>query len=108
MDNQDSTWLNRQGLQKPYLDFGLAKPTTPLIAPIVERIGPIALNDSQGSLVSRWWACWQDGGNVVIAGANSGGTGYDAETIVFAEASTIEQITLTFDPASGRPLVFTS
>lgn len=69
MDNQDSTWLNRQGIQKPYPDFGVTKPATPLIAPLVERVGPMSLNDSKGSLVDRWWIAYQENGKVVIRGS---------------------------------------
>lgn len=103
MENQDSTWLNRNGVQRAYPDYGITKPATPLVSPVAEIVGPMALNDSQGSLVSRWWATWQDGGNVVIAGADNGR--YGTSSIVFAEAGTITEIALTFDQL-GRPLVF--
>lgn len=69
MDNQDSTWLNRQGIQRAYPDYGVAKPATPLIAPLAEKIGPMDLNDSQGSLVDRWWIAYQQNGTVVIRGS---------------------------------------
>lgn len=103
MDTQDSTWINKNGLQSGYPDYGISKPSTPLVSPIVERIGPMALNDSEGMLIARWWACWQESSNVVIAGAGDGG--YETATVIFAEAAVISQITLAFDQL-GRPLVF--
>ena len=104
MDTQDSNWFSRD-MQLPYPDYGVNKPPTPEQNPVVERLGPIALSASGGSLVSRWWAAWQDSltGNVVIAGAQGAAYGLDAP--LFSEASDIVQITLTFDQL-GRPLVF--
>lgn len=103
MDTQDSMWINQNGVQKSYPDYGIVKPPTPLINPISESIGPALLNDSQGSLTERWWAAWQAGGNVVIAGAVSGD--YGTPTVAFAEVGVIDEITLTFDQL-GRPLFF--
>ena len=102
MDTQDSIWFSRD-MQLPYPNYGIAKPPTPFQNLVVERLGPIALNASAGSLVDRWWAAWQSGGNVVIAGQQ--GAAYGLPTVVFAEAAEIVQITLTFDQL-GRPLVF--
>lgn len=102
MDTQDSNWFSRD-VQLPYPDYGVSKPPTPLQNPVVERLGPIALSASDGSLVKRWWAAWQSGGNVVIAGQQ--GAAYGLPVTLFSESATIVQITLTFDQL-GRPLVF--
>lgn len=102
MDTQDSNWFSRDA-QLPYPDFGIAKPPTPLQNPVVERLGPIALSASDGSLVKRWWAAWQSGTDIVIAGAQ--GAAYGLPVVLFEELGEVAQITLTFDQL-GRPLVF--
>lgn len=103
MQGQDALWMNRNGIQKPYPDFGVIKPATPIVAPVSERLGPSTLNSLQGNLITRWWACWQDGVNVVVAGAD--GVTYGDTSIVFVESDVISQLTLTFDQV-GRPNIF--
>lgn len=66
-------------------------------------LGPIALNDSQGKLNSRYWVVYQEAGKVNISGAIDGE--WQPATVVFTEPTEITKISLTFDQL-GRPLVF--
>lgn len=89
---------------KAYPQPAFAKPATPEGAAAVS-LGPVALNDSQGVLNSRYWLVTQEAetGNVEIAGAV--GAEWDSPVPLFSEAADVEQIALTFDQL-GRPLVF--
>jgi len=89
---------------KAYPQPGFVKPVTPIGVGGVS-LGPIALNDSQGVLNSRYWLVTQDAetGNIEIAGAV--GADWDLAVPLFSDAAEVEQIALTFDQL-GRPLVF--
>ena len=66
----NNEWSSLAGAAEPYPVFDRNRPTdVPRIHAV--SIGPIALNASAGSLISRYWLVTQDiNGNVVIAGAN--------------------------------------
>lgn len=89
---------------KVYPQPGFVKPATPEGVAAVS-LGPIALNDSQGVLNSRYWLVTQEAetSNVEIAG--SVGAEWDLPVPLFSEVADVEQIALTFDQL-GRPLVF--
>uniref|UniRef100_UPI0040486452 hypothetical protein n=1 Tax=Rheinheimera sp. TaxID=1869214 RepID=UPI0040486452 len=96
-------WSNLTDV-KAYPQPDFIKPATPDGVAAVS-LGPIALNDSQGVLNSRYWLVTQDvgTGNVEIAGAV--GDEWDLPVPLFSEVADVEQIALTFDQL-GRPLVF--
>ena len=54
---------------KPYPEPNFVKPPMPQGVAAVS-LGPIALNDSQGVLNSRYWLVTQTAGTVQIQGAN--------------------------------------
>lgn len=58
---------NYQGAVVPYPTSPLPMPTLP-IGVVGASLGPIALNQSNGSLLDRWWHVQVISGNIVIRG----------------------------------------
>ena len=87
---------------KAYPQPAFAKPSAPAGVAAVS-LGPVALNNSQGVLNSRYWLVTQTGNQVQIQGAE--GELWEVGASLFNEPLPIQQISLTFDQL-GRPLVF--
>lgn len=88
---------------KAYPQPVFAKP--PRLGVLVEAIslGPVELNQSEGTLNSAYWVCNQEG---TLVGIRKGINGAWTEFIpLFEELSFIKDLSLTFDQL-GRPLVF--
>ena len=87
---------------KPYPEPSFVKPPIPQGVAAVS-LGPIALNDSQGVLNSRYWLVRQEVGGVYIYKGD--GNFWIEKTLLFQEQTPISKMSLTFDQL-GRPLVF--
>lgn len=68
------------------------------------KVGPNALGDSDGKLVTRYWVCYQEGANVLMRGALND-LEWSLPTIIFQETDLIETLDFSFDQL-GRELVF--
>lgn len=88
--------------KRPYPQPSFDAPDVPTGVLSDISLGPVALNDSQGRLNTRYWLVTQLDGQVLVQGAT--GVTWAAPVVLFDEPVSIRQIQLTFDQL-GRPLV---
>lgn len=81
----------------------LQKPVRLPVLVQADSLGPLFLNNSQGSLLAAYWNVNQENSDVIL---RKGVNGVWAEPVVlFQESDFIKDLALTFDQL-GRPLVF--
>lgn len=97
----DLFWSDRIDIGS-YFTFGFTRPRLPSAVSSFS-LGPLELNQSFGSLVTRYWLVTQEETSVVISKAE--GNQWVDPVVLFEELSPIINLALTFDQL-GRPLVF--